>query len=118
LKKNALVRRPGARCVEAAVEAVIQDFFSEFSEERSAALLDPPRTGLDEKVAAALAAHGPAHIFYLSCHPGTLVRDLSRILGGRRYRVKEIACFDMFPRTQHLEALAWLERSGDSKAPA
>ncbi len=73
-------------------------------------VLDPPRTGAKEALPG-LAALGPPAIAYVACDPVTLARDV-RTLGGRGWRVASVACFDMFPRTHHVETLAWLERDG------
>ena len=47
-------------------------------------VLDPPRTGIGESEAAALAKLGARRIVYASCDPATLARDL-RVLLARDY---------------------------------
>jgi 23S rRNA (uracil1939-C5)-methyltransferase len=71
-------------------------------------LLNPPRTGVDERVASALeAAHASVRrVFYVSCDPATLARDLARMPG---YRIVDVRGFDMFPQTAHVETLCELE---------
>ena len=71
--------------------------------------LDPPRKGSDEGTLAALADADVAQIWYLSCNPATLARDL-RLLAGRGYRVGLVQPFDMFPQTGHVETLVTLAR--------
>ena len=71
--------------------------------------LDPPRKGSDEATLAALAAANIAQIWYLSCNPATLARDL-RYLAGAGYRVELVQPFDMFPQTGHVETLVTLAR--------
>jgi 23S rRNA (uracil1939-C5)-methyltransferase len=71
--------------------------------------LDPPRKGSDEATLAALAAANVAQIWYLSCNPATLARDL-RYLAGRGYVVDLVQPFDMFPQTGHVETLVTLAR--------
>ena len=71
--------------------------------------LDPPRKGSDEATLAAIAdAIAPA-IWYLSCNPATLARDL-RYLAGRNYAIGLVQPFDMFPQTGHVETLVTLSR--------
>jgi 23S rRNA (uracil1939-C5)-methyltransferase len=71
--------------------------------------LDPPRKGSDEATLAALAAAGIAQIWYLSCNPATLARDL-RFLAGHGYAVGLVQPFDMFPQTGHVETLVVLKK--------
>ena len=70
-------------------------------------LINPPRVGLHEAVAAALQAveSPPRAIVYVSCDPATLGRDLSRM---SRYRIASIRAFDMFPQTAHVETVCEL----------
>jgi len=72
------------------------------------ALLDPPRDGASDAVDG-LADLRPEWIFYISCAPPTLVRDLQR-LAARGYRVEWTRMADMFPQTAHMESLTLLRR--------
>jgi 23S rRNA (uracil1939-C5)-methyltransferase len=72
-----------------------------------AVFLDPPRKGSDEATLAAIAAAGVPTVWYLSCDPATLARDL-KFLASKGYRIGIVAPFDMFPQTGHIEALATL----------
>jgi 23S rRNA (uracil1939-C5)-methyltransferase len=75
----------------------------------AAVLLNPPRTGLHLRVAAALerlAGTGLRRLAYVSCDPATLARDLSRMTAFRLTRVR---AFDLFPQTSHVETVAVLE---------
>jgi 23S rRNA (uracil1939-C5)-methyltransferase len=67
-------------------------------------LLDPPRSGAQE-VLAALAALKPQRIVYVSCNPATLARDAG-LLAGLGYRLHSAGAMDMFPHTSHVEAMA------------
>ena len=72
------------------------------------AYVNPPRSGLEMPVTAALAADlRPARLAYLSCSAGTLARDLS-MLEAAGYRVTGIEPYDFFPLTHHVETLARL----------
>jgi 23S rRNA (uracil1939-C5)-methyltransferase len=72
--------------------------------------LDPPRKGSDEVTLAAVAITGVPNIWYLSCDPATLARDL-KFLAAKGYRIGVVQPFDMFPQTGHVETLATLHRA-------
>ena len=78
-------------------------------------LLDPPRIGAEE-VLRSLSPPGPERIVYVSCHPGTLARDLGWLVGELGYRLRALALADMFPHTSHVEAIATLGRGAGSGA--
>jgi len=73
--------------------------------------LDPPRKGSDEPTLAAIAAARVPHVWYLSCNPATLARDLAYLLRNG-YVLGAVQPFDMFPQTGHIEALATLDLAG------
>jgi len=75
---------------------------------RTTALVDPPRDGMDAAITRSLAASGIARLFYVSCDPATLARDLKIVLASNRYRITRACLFDMFPRTAHFETLVEL----------
>jgi 23S rRNA (uracil1939-C5)-methyltransferase len=72
--------------------------------------LDPPRKGSDEATIAAIVGARVPHVWYLSCNPATLARDLAQLVAGG-YRLGTVQPFDMFPQTGHIEALASLHRA-------
>jgi len=71
--------------------------------------LDPPRKGSDEATLDALVRARVPHVWYLSCNPATLARDLAHLIAGG-YVLGTVQPFDMFPQTGHIEALAALHR--------
>jgi len=74
------------------------------------AVVDPPRTGLAPKLAAALAAQdGPPVLAYVSCDPAALARD-SKALASGGYKLQRLAFFDFYPQTSHIESLAVFTR--------
>lgn len=75
-----------------------------------AIFLDPPRKGCEERVLARIAARHARAVWYLSCDPATLARDL-KFLAAKGYRIGEVQPFDMFPQTGHVETLALLSAS-------
>jgi 23S rRNA (uracil1939-C5)-methyltransferase len=73
------------------------------------AVVDPPRSGLGERVARLLANLGAPRVTYVSCDPATLARDLVPLLAAG-YRVEEVHLVDLFPQTYHLETVVRLAR--------
>ena len=71
--------------------------------------LDPPRKGSDEITLGAIVAAKAPYIWYLSCDPATLARDL-KFLAANGYRLGIVQPFDMFPQTGHVETLVTLYR--------
>ncbi|MFA6111700.1 MAG: 23S rRNA (uracil(1939)-C(5))-methyltransferase RlmD [Candidatus Latescibacterota bacterium] len=70
-------------------------------------VVDPPRAGMHERAAQALAALRAPRILYVSCNPLTLAVDLER-LGTAGYRVRRLRAVDLFPQTPHCELLVEL----------
>ncbi len=71
-------------------------------------ILDPPAAGVTPQVIDAIQAGAPREVFYVSCNPGTLARDLS-LLGGA-YRIDSVTPLDMFPQTAEIEVAVHLKR--------
>lgn len=67
---------------------------------------DPPREGMDPETLRGILRILPPKIYYISCDPVTLARDLKKL--SVRYQVQKIVPFDMFPQTAHLETLTEL----------
>ncbi len=72
-------------------------------------VVDPPRSGLGERVIRGLVKLKAPRITYVSCDPATLSRDLVRLLQSG-YRVDEAHLVDLFPQTYHLESVFHLVR--------
>ena len=71
-------------------------------------ILDPPRGGLEANVPGWLANRPAPRIFYVSCDPATLARDLTALAPA--YRIERAALFDLFPRTARFETFVQLVR--------
>jgi tRNA/tmRNA/rRNA uracil-C5-methylase (TrmA/RlmC/RlmD family) len=98
------------RVLEGKVETLLPEVLSEFHGKPCVGLIDPPRAGLFQPVIETLnRAEGLKTLFYLSCSPESLARDLTK-LTAEAWQVRKIMPFDFFPRTRHLETLAWLTR--------
>ncbi|MFN7056381.1 class I SAM-dependent RNA methyltransferase [Hyphomonas sp.] len=71
-------------------------------------VLDPPRAGAAAQ-AAELARSRVPKAAYVSCDPATLARDLRTLVDGG-YRIASIHPIDQFLWSQHVEAVALLEK--------
>jgi 23S rRNA (uracil1939-C5)-methyltransferase len=92
---------PGASFVRGRVEDVLADYLPV-----DLVIVNPPRAGLAEPVAAILHDAPPAHLIYVSCDPATLARDLARL--APVLQLEAVRCFDLFPQTTHVETVAEL----------
>jgi 23S rRNA (uracil1939-C5)-methyltransferase len=95
----------GVRFVTGTVERVLPGVQAPVD----AVVLDPPRRGCHPQALAELIRLAPARIVYVSCHPGTLARDL-KILRAGGFEVLRVTPVDLFPQTPHIEAVAVLQR--------
>lgn len=71
-------------------------------------LLDPPRAGAREMLST-VARLGPKRVLYISCHPGSLARDIGMLVHQYGFRLRAAGVLDMFPHTTHVESLALFE---------
>ena len=71
-------------------------------------VLDPPRAGI-KGLAPKVAGLNPSSVIYISCDSMTLLRDL-RAFVETGYLIEQINLIDMFPRTYHMEHIAFLSR--------
>lgn len=70
-------------------------------------IVDPPRSGLDDKMIMDINKLLPKKIIYVSCDPMTLARDLKKL---DNYNIISIKGFNMFPNTYHVESVTLFER--------
>ncbi|WP_416828988.1 23S rRNA (uracil(1939)-C(5))-methyltransferase RlmD [Ectobacillus polymachus] len=70
-------------------------------------VVDPPRTGCDEKLLDTILEVKPKKMVYVSCNPSTLARDVKQL--SKMYNVEYVQPVDMFPQTSHVECCALLE---------
>jgi 23S rRNA (uracil1939-C5)-methyltransferase len=72
------------------------------------AITDPPRSGMTRQAIENLQALEPEVIIYVSCNPQQFSREM--LIFAKRYDLKSITVFDMFPQTNHIETVAELVR--------
>lgn len=70
-------------------------------------IVNPPRTGLSEKMVKLILKSKPSRLIYISCKPPTLARDIS-ILYKQGYKIEQGTVYDMFAQTTHLETVLQL----------
>jgi 23S rRNA (uracil1939-C5)-methyltransferase len=71
-------------------------------------VLDPPRAGV-KGLAAKIASINAECIIYISCDTMTLLRDL-KVFAETGYKIERVNLTDMFPRTYHMEHIAFLKK--------
>lgn len=76
--------------------------------EDTTVVVDPPRGGMEYAAARGLARSAAKRIFYVSCDPATLMRDLKML--SNAYEVEDVKWFNMFPRTARFETLVVLKK--------
>jgi len=69
-------------------------------------VVDPPRTGCDDKLLQTLIEIKPKRIVYVSCNPSTLAKDCRTL--RKAFDVKWVQPVDMFPQTAHVECCTLL----------
>lgn len=98
-----LGREKSARAILAASENAL-----EYITPDATIIVDPPRAGLHEDVAAKLLEAAPERIIYLSCNPVTQARDVARL--AEAYGIRAHRGYNFFPRTPHIEHLVILDK--------
>jgi len=71
--------------------------------------VNPPRIGIEKEVVDwILSTEKIYKIAYLSCSPGTLLRDLEKL--SQKYKIYKIIPYDFFPFTHHIETLVLMKK--------
>ncbi len=72
-------------------------------------VLDPPRAGAKE-IISLFSKRYARRIVYVSCNPATLARDAGSLVYTHHYQLKQVGVMNMFPHTNHIEAIALFEK--------
>jgi 23S rRNA (uracil1939-C5)-methyltransferase len=73
-------------------------------------VVDPPRSGLSNKVVRRIVECGAPRIVYVSCNPTTLAPNAAALVEAG-YTLRRVKPVDMFPHTHHVECVALLEKA-------
>ena len=84
----------------------VSNRIDQFKQKIDSIIVDPPRSGLDDKTINYLKQIKPNKIVYVSCDPITLARDLEKL--SILYDINEITPVDMFPNTSHVECVSYM----------
>ncbi|WEV44971.1 23S rRNA (uracil(1939)-C(5))-methyltransferase RlmD [Streptococcaceae bacterium ESL0687] len=90
-----------------AAEDIIPKWYSE-GFRADALIVDPPRTGVDDKLLDVILKYRPSKMVYVSCNVSTLARDLVKL--AQAYKIEYIQSVDMFPQTSRTEAVVKLTK--------
>ena len=71
-------------------------------------IVDPPRTGLDEKMINSILNSNAKKLIYVSCNPSTLAKNLNVL--KEYYNIESIRAIDVFYNTEHVESIVYLAR--------
>jgi 23S rRNA (uracil1939-C5)-methyltransferase len=75
-------------------------------------VVDPPRSGLSQKIVRRVIEASPKRIVYVSCNPTTLAPNAAQLVQDGGYRLARVRPVDMFPQTPHIECVAEFVRAG------
>jgi 23S rRNA (uracil1939-C5)-methyltransferase len=93
-------------------EGRIREFLKDHGGDRAdVVVVDPPRSGVKEKILKKIAGMCNERLIYISCNPSTLARDLGVIL-KLGFAIESVAAVDLFPQTHHVETIVRMSRSG------
>ena len=88
----------------------VEDALSRIGRERyDVIVLDPPRQGCPDEVIDRVCGLGSARIVYVSCNPEKLAAEQRRFRRSG-FQLAAIRGVDMFPHTEHIEAVGRFER--------
>ena len=90
------------------VNAEVKDFLRDFKDKVDFIIADPPRSGMGKKVCERIIRLKPKKLILMSCNPLTLKQDLEFFKNF--YKINFMRAYDMFPHTNHLEMLCFLEK--------
>lgn len=89
-------------------EDIIEKLIEEENIIPNKVILDPPRSGIDEKLVNKLLELKVEKIAYVSCNSSTQARDLKLL--KEAYKIDKVYAVDMFCNSVHVETIALLSK--------
>lgn len=86
----------------------VEDILEKIPISSKKVVVDPPRSGLHKKVINTFLKEEIETIYYISCNPITLVRDLNLL--KEKYKITFFRAYDMFSYTKHVECVCVMTR--------
>jgi 23S rRNA (uracil-5-)-methyltransferase RumA len=71
-------------------------------------VVDPPRSGVSQKILDSVLKSKLERIVYISCNPYTLRQNINYLTG--QFEIEKFEIFDIFPQTFDIESLVCLKR--------
>lgn len=68
-------------------------------------LVDPPRSGLTDRIINSIIDKKIRNIIYISCNPSTYARDVYKLIQNG-YKIEKLFLLDNFPVTYHFEIIS------------
>ena len=84
------------------------DYLINSSKKFEAIFIDPPRIGCGGLIDL-ITESAEKHIYYLSCNPSALAKDLKLII-SKGFTIERLFLIDLFPNTYHIESFVKLSR--------
>jgi 23S rRNA (uracil1939-C5)-methyltransferase len=99
---------PNVRFIEGKAEDVAATLPVASRSDNTMVVVDPPRPGLHPVMVKTLLDWSVPWLFYVSCNPESLARDLRAL--RERYDILDVQPMDFFPHTDHIETAVRLRR--------
>ncbi len=97
---------------EGLAENVVGELLADEEIKPNVVIVDPPRKGCHPALLEAIVNCSSINkLIYVSCDTATLARDVAALSKGG-FNVVDVAGFDMFPMTMHVESVVLLTRVG------
>jgi 23S rRNA (uracil1939-C5)-methyltransferase len=110
LKANMKVNRIPERRIRP-ICGRVEDALNRIGDQPDVVILDPPREGCPPAVLRTITERiAPPRIVNVSCNPDALALELP-IMRRAGYEIERVFAVDMFPHTEHIEAVVTMRRS-------